>query len=87
LDASAYGSHTLRWSKNLRAVQLLFGHSKLESTVRYLAPVSADGDRCCCCGQPTIGMRRRMAVIASRPLDLMPLVTNRCKLDDTDMES
>lgn len=23
-------------TKNLRAVQLLFGHSKLESTVRYL---------------------------------------------------
>jgi integrase len=45
LDASAYGTHTLRrtkasmiyWrTKNLRAVQLLLGHSKLESTVRYL---------------------------------------------------
>jgi integrase len=40
-----YGTHTLRRTKaaliyrrtkNLRAVQLLLGHSKLESTVRYL---------------------------------------------------
>lgn len=45
LDPSAYGTHTLRRTKasliyrrtkNLRAVQLLLGHSKLESTVRYL---------------------------------------------------
>lgn len=45
LDVSAYGTHTLRQTKasliyrrtkNLRAVQLLLGHSKLESTVRYL---------------------------------------------------
>ena len=45
LDASAYGSHTMRRTKatliyrrtkNLRAVQLLLGHTKLESTVRYL---------------------------------------------------
>lgn len=45
LDASAYGTHTMRRTKasliyrrtkNLRAVQLLLGHSKLESTVRYL---------------------------------------------------
>jgi len=25
-----------KWTKNLRAVQLLLGHAKLESTVRYL---------------------------------------------------
>jgi site-specific recombinase XerC len=40
-----YGTRTLRrtkasliyrWTKNLRAVQLLLGHTKLESTVRYL---------------------------------------------------
>ncbi len=39
-----YGTHTLRRTKasliyrrtNLRAVQLLLGHTKLESTVRYL---------------------------------------------------
>lgn len=45
LDTSAYGSHSLRRTKaaliyhrtkNLRAVQLLLGHTKLESTVRYL---------------------------------------------------
>ena len=45
LNSAAYGTHTLRRTKasliyrrtkNLRAVQLLFGHSKLESTVRYL---------------------------------------------------
>ena len=45
LDPRAYGTHTMRRTKatliyrrtkNLRAVQLLLGHSKLESTVRYL---------------------------------------------------
>ena len=45
LDPTAYGTHTLRRTKatlvyrrtkNLRAVQLLLGHTKLESTVRYL---------------------------------------------------
>lgn len=45
LDPAAYGTHTLRRTKasliyrrtkNLRAVQLLLGHAKLESTVRYL---------------------------------------------------
>ena len=45
LDPSAYGTHSMRRTKatliyrrtkNLRAVQLLLGHSKLDSTVRYL---------------------------------------------------
>lgn len=45
LDSSVYGTHTMRRTKatliykrtkNLRAVQLLLGHSKLESTVRYM---------------------------------------------------
>ncbi len=45
LNPAGYGTHTLRRTKasliyrrtkNLRAVQLLLGHSKLESTVRYL---------------------------------------------------
>ena len=45
LDASAYGTHSMRRTKaaqiykktgNLRAVQILLGHTKLESTVRYL---------------------------------------------------
>ena len=49
LDSSAYGTHSMRRTKatliykrtkNLRAVQLLLGHSKLESTVRYLGAAS-----------------------------------------------
>jgi len=45
LDTSGYGTHSLRRTKaaliyrktgNLRAVQLLLGHSKVDSTVRYL---------------------------------------------------
>src|SRR5258708_3544086 len=45
LDDTAYGTHTMRRTKasliyrrtkNLRAVQLLLGHKKLESKVRYL---------------------------------------------------
>ena len=45
LDPHLYGTHSLRRTKatliyrrtgNLRAVQLLLGHTKLESTVRYL---------------------------------------------------
>jgi integrase len=45
LDPSFYGTHSLRRTKatliyrrtgNLRAVQLLLGHRKIESTVRYL---------------------------------------------------
>ena len=45
LDVAAYGTHSLRRTKvaliynktgNLRACQLLLGHGKLESTVRYL---------------------------------------------------
>ena len=45
LDPATYGTHSLRRSKasliykrtkNLRAVQLLLGHAKLESTIRYL---------------------------------------------------
>ena len=45
LDPRRYGTHSLRRTKatliyrrtgNLRAVQLLLGHTKIESTVRYL---------------------------------------------------
>ena len=45
LDPAAYGTHSLRRTTvallykrtgNLRACQLLLGHTKLESTVRYL---------------------------------------------------
>src|SRR5262245_8657580 len=51
LDASKFGTHSLRRTKavliyrqtgNLRAVQLLLGHTKIESTVRYLG---IDGSR------------------------------------------
>jgi integrase len=41
LDPAVYGTHTMRRTKNLRAVQLLLGHTKLESTVRYLG-IEAD---------------------------------------------
>lgn len=45
LERASYGTHSIRRTKatliyrrtkNLRAAQLLLGHSKLESTVRYL---------------------------------------------------
>jgi integrase len=45
LDACLYGTHSLRRTKatliykktgNLRAVQVLLGHTKIESMVRYL---------------------------------------------------
>jgi integrase len=45
LEPALFGTHSLRRTKaaliyrrtgNLRAVQLLLGHSKIESTVRYL---------------------------------------------------
>jgi integrase len=45
LDPATYGTHSMRRTKvsliyrrtkNLRAVQLLLGHTKLESTIRYL---------------------------------------------------
>ena len=36
LESRGYGTHTMRRSKNFRAVQRLLGDTKLESTVRYL---------------------------------------------------
>lgn len=45
LDCREYGTHSMRRTKasliykatgNLRAVQILFGHSNIENTVRYL---------------------------------------------------
>jgi integrase len=45
LDSANYGTHTMRRTKasliykrtkNLRAIQILLGHTKLDSTVRYL---------------------------------------------------
>ncbi len=52
LDPSAYGTHSMhrakatliyKCTKNLRAVQLLPGHSRLESTVWYLGIEVDDG--------------------------------------------
>lgn len=43
-----YGTHSLRWTKasiiytatgNLRAVQILLGHTKIENTIRYLVDI------------------------------------------------
>lgn len=54
LEPAEYGTHSLRRTKvlmfyrktgNLRACQLLLGHTKLESTVRYLG-VELDDARC-----------------------------------------
>lgn len=51
LDTTAYGAHSMRRTKasmiykktkNLRAVQILLGHNKLESTVRYLGNDALD---------------------------------------------
>jgi integrase len=51
LEPSAYGIHSMRRTKvaqiykktgNLRAVQLLLGHTKMDSTVRYLGVVLDD---------------------------------------------
>ena len=51
LARSVYGTHSLRrtkvaliykWTGNLRAVQILFGHTKLESTVSYLGVDAED---------------------------------------------
>jgi site-specific recombinase XerC len=51
LGRSAYGTHSLRRTKvaliskrtgNLRAVQILLGHTKLESTVKYLGVDAED---------------------------------------------
>ena len=53
LEPSAYGTHSMRRTKvtqlykktgNLRAVQLLLGHAKMDSTVRYLG-VEIEGAR------------------------------------------
>ena len=51
LDPLLFGTHSLRRTKatliyrrtgNLRAVQILLGHTKIESTVRYLG-IEVDG--------------------------------------------
>jgi site-specific recombinase XerD len=56
LDPHTYGTHSLRRTRaaqvyrnsgNLRAVQLLLGHSKLECAVRYLGIEVDDALRIC----------------------------------------
>ena len=52
LESTSYGTHSMQRTKvapiyrktgNLRTVQLLLGHTKLESTVRYLGIEVDDG--------------------------------------------
>jgi len=76
LDPANYGTHTLRRTKatliyrrtkNLRAVQLLLGHTKLESTVRYLG-IEVDDAREMAEQTEAWGKRGRSApTIADRP--------------------
>lgn len=67
LDPSAYGTHSLQRTKalmiyqrtgNLRAVQLLLGHTKIESTVRCLG-IDVD-DALLIAGQLEIQTQRRL---------------------------
>ena len=60
LDVREYGTHSLRRTKasmiykataNLRAVQILLGHSKIENTIRYLG-VDIDDALIPSCGDP-----------------------------------
>jgi integrase len=81
LDPAAYGTHTLRRTKasliyrrtkNLRAVQLLLGHSKLESTVRY----RHRGRRCARDG----GTYRSVTPAGQRPLAKRSLTVKGCSM-------
>lgn len=82
LDPAMYGTHTMsrtkasliyRRTKNLRPVQLLLGHTKLESTVRYLGIGSmTPGD-----GGTSLGLTMhsdgRSQAVANRPASDIPL--------------
>jgi integrase len=88
LDPTAYGTHSMRrtkptliyrHTKNLRAVQLLLGHSKLESTIRYLG-IDVD-DALEIAEQTEVGLpdgkaagRRPVTRVADRPT---PVVASR----------
>jgi hypothetical protein len=74
LDSGAYGTHSLRRTKaaqiyrktgNLRAVQLLLGHTKIESTVRYLG-IEVD-DALALSLNDSAATRRRIANVSKRP--------------------
>lgn len=79
LEPSAYGSHSLRRTKvsmlyrntgKLRACQLLLGHTKLESNVRYLESALGGKPTLCCSRPPRregiAGGRARRASITDR---------------------
>ena len=74
LDTAIYGTHSLRRTKatliykrtkNLRAVQLLLGHTKLESTVRYLG-VEEDVSRRSAAQRRRTGSGTKQPVVWSR---------------------
>ena len=74
MESTAYGTHSLRRTKaaqiyrktgNLRAVQLLLGHTKIESTVRYLG-IEVDDALSCLSKSSSERPRRRANVPARR---------------------
>src|SRR4029078_5385568 len=75
LDPHVFGTHSLRRNKesliyrrtgNLRAVQLLLGHTKIESTVRYLG-IEVD-DALAIAEQADVGNTRAERTCFARPL-------------------
>lgn len=75
LDPRLFGTHSLRRTKapliyrrtgNLRAVQLLLGHTKIESTVRYLG-IEVD-DALAIAEQVDVGNTRAERTCFGRPL-------------------
>lgn len=73
LDPAFYGTHSLRMTKaaliygrtgNLRTVQLLLGHRRIESTVRYLGVESTT--RCPLLSRRTCEARARLPVCHKR---------------------
>jgi integrase len=75
LDSKLFGTHSLRRTKatliyrrtgNLRAVQLLLGHTKIESTVRYLG-IEVD-DALAIAEQIEVGSTRAERTSSARPI-------------------
>lgn len=69
LDDRGFGTHSLRRTKvaqlyrktgNLRAVQLLLGHAKIETTVRYLGVEVDDALRLTASAAPSVRIRISM---------------------------
>ncbi|MEE4349713.1 MAG: tyrosine-type recombinase/integrase [Pacificimonas sp.] len=78
LDPSSYGTHSLRRTKaaliyrktgNLRAVQPLLGHTKVDSTVRYLGVELEDAPASQSVSTSDLGGERRGAVRLHEPVD------------------